>query len=52
MIMVPEPYFNEPGHEREMSSNIGKTRSSAYNIDVKQNTLKLAVYVFLHIINF
>ena len=43
MIMVPEPYFNEPGHERDMSTSSGKSRSNAYNIDVRQNTIKLAV---------
>lgn len=43
LIMVDEPYFNEPGWEREMHSESGKKKSFDYNDKVRLNNLKWAI---------
>uniref|UniRef100_A0A7S2D863 UBC core domain-containing protein n=1 Tax=Octactis speculum TaxID=3111310 RepID=A0A7S2D863_9STRA len=40
LILVPEPYFNEPGHEREMGQAGGSAASSAYNQKIREATLR------------
>jgi ubiquitin-protein ligase len=43
LIMVDEPYFNEPGWEREMHTETGKKKSFDYNDKVRLNNLKWAI---------
>ena len=31
LILVPEPYFNEPGYEQEIGTDAGKKHSFEYN---------------------
>lgn len=31
LILVPDPYFNEPGYERSMNTATGKAASRDYN---------------------
>ena len=31
LILVPEPYFNEPGYETEIGTEAGKRHSAEYN---------------------
>ncbi|CAH1773453.1 unnamed protein product [Owenia fusiformis] len=40
LILVPEPYFNEPGYEQEIGTDAGKRHSAEYNADVRTNTIK------------
>jgi len=39
LILVPQPYFNEPGYERSHNSEQGQRQSRDYNKDVKEGTL-------------
>ena len=32
LILVPEPYFNEPGFEQEIGTEAGKRHSQEYNL--------------------
>ena len=32
LIMVPDPYFNEPGYEQYINTDAGKKMSSEYNL--------------------
>jgi ubiquitin-protein ligase len=43
LILVENPYFNEPGWEREMNSENGKLKSNAYNEERQPHTIKLAM---------
>jgi ubiquitin-protein ligase len=43
LILVDEPYFNEPGWEIEMNTPKGKENSDAYNEDRQPYTIKLAM---------
>lgn len=43
LILVENPYFNEPGWEREMNSEIGKLKSNSYNEERQPHTIKLAM---------
>ena len=43
LIMVDEPYFNEPGWEREMHTEAGKKKSFDYNDNIRFQTLKWAI---------
>jgi len=43
IIMVPKPYFNEPGYAEEEGTPAGEQRSREYNDDVRLNTLRHAV---------
>ena len=43
LILVEQPYFNEPGWERKMHTPEGKTLSSAYNQDLHPHTIQLAM---------
>jgi baculoviral IAP repeat-containing protein 6 len=31
LILVPDPYFNEPGYEIEIGTDAGKKHSAEYN---------------------
>jgi len=43
LIFVPEPYFNEPGYEREMGTPTGKSHSDAYNANIQIQSVRWAM---------
>jgi len=43
LILVDEPYFNEPGYEKTMGTEEGKKASEQYNKNVRSNCLKYAM---------
>lgn len=43
LILVPEPYFNEPGFEREIGTPEGEQRSRAFSQPIREHTLRLAI---------
>jgi len=47
LILVPDPYFNEPGNERHMSTLGGRQASAAYNRQIQCATLEHAVLPLL-----
>lgn len=42
-ILIDEPYYNEPGHERSYGSTSGTAYSEAYNRDIRLYTMKFAI---------
>ncbi|CAL1152374.1 unnamed protein product [Cladocopium goreaui] len=40
LILVPQPYFNEPGFEREIGTETGERRSHEYNRSVRENCVR------------
>jgi len=43
LILVPEPYFNEPGYERNYGTPVGNRESEQYNENVFKNNLRHAI---------
>lgn len=43
LILVPDPYYNEPGWERERGTPRGKTNSDNYNRTIRRYTLDAAI---------
>eukprot|EP00210_Caulerpa_lentillifera_P002804 g2678.t1 len=43
LILVDEPYFNEPGYETQMNSEAGNTASRLYNQDIREQTIHRAM---------
>lgn len=43
LILVEQPYFNEPGWEREINTPKGKLSSKSYNEERQGHTIKLAM---------
>jgi len=43
LIMVENPYFNEPGWEREMHTEKGKRKSFEYNDNIRLQNIKVAM---------
>ena len=43
IIMVPKPYFNEPGYAEEEGTPAGEQRSREYNDNLRAATLRHAV---------
>nr|XP_022316205.1 uncharacterized protein LOC111119919 [Crassostrea virginica] len=43
LILVPDPYFNEPGFEQDIGTEAGKKHSDDYNEDVCYNNIKYAM---------
>ena len=37
MILVPDPYFNEPGYESTMLTPVGKEEGRKYNEQVRKS---------------
>ena len=35
LILVDEPYFNEPGYEGSMHTDHGRSKSKQYNLDIR-----------------
>mmetsp|Transcript_25288 Transcript_25288/g.50445 ORF Transcript_25288/g.50445 Transcript_25288/m.50445 type:complete len:547 (-) Transcript_25288:2170-3810(-) len=47
LILVPDPYFNEPGWERERGTARGKTNSYLYNNKIRRYTITAAINAHL-----
>lgn len=43
LILVPHPYFNEPGFEREIGTPTGESRSREYSVSVRENCIRWAM---------
>jgi len=43
LILVPEPYFNEPGYDRTYGTAVGNRESLQYNENVFKNNLRHAI---------
>jgi ubiquitin-protein ligase len=43
LILVEEPYFNEPGYERDMHNTKGKTNSVKYNENLHPQSIRLGM---------
>jgi len=43
LILCPEPYYNEPGFERNYGTSAGNAESNRYNEEVFKNNLKFAI---------
>ena len=43
LILVDNPYFNEPGYEKSMNTTKGKTESDKYNEPLHVGTIKYAI---------
>ncbi|XP_041968992.1 baculoviral IAP repeat-containing protein 6 isoform X2 [Aricia agestis] len=43
LILVPEPYFNEPGYERSRGTRVGNSASTEYNSTIYQATVRWAM---------
>ncbi len=43
MILVEDPYFNEPGYESSRNTPSGKQQSNSYNANIRRATLEHAV---------
>ena len=43
LILVPQPYFNEPGYESSMGTPKGDTASFDYNSVIREATIKFAI---------
>eukprot|EP01122_Echinamoeba_exundans_P011468 TRINITY_DN4564_c0_g1_i1.p1 TRINITY_DN4564_c0_g1~~TRINITY_DN4564_c0_g1_i1.p1 ORF type:complete len:869 (-),score=241.05 TRINITY_DN4564_c0_g1_i1:174-2780(-) len=43
LILVPQPYFNEPGYERSINTPQGDQQSRAYNENIKEQSIKWAI---------
>ncbi len=44
LILVPEPYFNEPGFEGSLGTKQGNAASQQYNASIRRHTLKTAIH--------
>ncbi|CAD7702080.1 unnamed protein product [Ostreobium quekettii] len=47
LILVPEPYFNEPGYEVTMHTENGKQASRAYSQEIREHTIHRAMIDYL-----
>ncbi|KAF2075779.1 hypothetical protein CYY_002912 [Polysphondylium violaceum] len=43
LILVPEPYFNEPGYESQMSTPTGKASSKKYTEGIRESMVEWAM---------
>ena len=43
LILIEEPYFNEPGWERQMNTDLGKSKSREYSESKQPHTINLAM---------
>jgi len=43
LIMVPEPFFNEPGYERDIGTSKGDAASEQYNAHIREMTVTRCV---------
>lgn len=47
LILVEDPYFNEPGFERSRGTPTGKNLSDGYNRKIRRHTLEHGILPFL-----
>ena len=47
LILVPDPFFNEPGYERTRGTAEGDRQSRAYNEVIREGTVKFAMLAHL-----
>ncbi|KAK9830590.1 hypothetical protein WJX81_002568 [Elliptochloris bilobata] len=47
LILVDQPYFNEPGYEGSMHTDAGRAASHAYNLNIREQTMHWAVWQML-----
>jgi len=47
LILVSEPYFNEPGYERSRGTPSGTASSREYDANIRQATVKWAMLEML-----
>ncbi len=47
LILVDEPYFNEPGYESSMNTDTGKKNSFNYNDNIRLETIKVGMIKML-----
>lgn len=47
LILVPHPYFNEPGYEETMHTDSGKLRSRSYNQDIREHSIHRGMIDYL-----
>lgn len=43
LILVPEPYFNEPGYQASQGTRLGEEESERYNREIRVHTIRSAV---------
>jgi ubiquitin-protein ligase len=43
LILIEDPYFNEPGWERQMNTELGKSKSREYSESKQPHTINLAM---------
>ena len=43
LIMVPQPYFNEPGFESSMHTDRGRKEDREYSANVREQTMHYAI---------
>ncbi len=43
LIMVPQPYFNEPGYESTMHSENGRKQDREYTANIREQTMHYAI---------
>jgi baculoviral IAP repeat-containing protein 6 len=48
LILVDEPYFNEPGYQNSIGTAQGKSASSNYNNTIRLYTMKYAILEYLN----
>lgn len=44
LILVPEPYFNEPGYEQEIGTEAGEKHSAEYNLGMPPLHMNVLLY--------
>ena len=47
LILVPDPYFNEPGYEHSRNTAKGRKESDKYNANIRRFTLQYAILDFV-----
>lgn len=47
LIMVPDPYFNEPGYESKIGTNEGKNLSRGYNAPLREKCIQVGSAAWL-----
>ena len=43
LILVPDPFFNEPGYERTRGTPEGDRQNRAYNENIREATVRFAM---------
>ncbi len=43
LILVPDPYFNEPGYDMTRGTWLGNSQSNCYNDNIRTQTLRFAI---------